>query len=268
VTCSGWVEGGQRAQVYFTLGLGPELLAAGQNSATLSMTSSVLSPLDPTDRPGRSATTVLTVRDMPTLVVAVGAPADGAVFVLNERVIADYSCNSGAAILTCLGSVANGVAIDTASVGQKTFTVTATDSAGRRVQVTRRYSVVYASSGTCWLNDGHAILAPIDPNGGSQFIRGLPVPARFRVCDASGRSIGTPGVVADFRLVETVRGGVAQTVNQNVPSLLDPPVFRWDPVLRQWLFVIDTRSFTRLTSYSFRIFLADGSSIPFRFTIR
>lgn len=61
-------------------------------------------------------------------------------------------------------------------------------------------TISYASGGTCNGEAGHAILQPINPDGTSISKQGSTVPAKFRVCDANGQSIGTPGVVADFRL--------------------------------------------------------------------
>ena len=47
-----------------------------------------------------------------------------------------------------------------------------------------------------------------------------------------------------------------------------PPVFQWEPILKSWVFVIDTRRLRGRTSYDFRITLTDGSTIPFRFSLR
>jgi hypothetical protein len=57
---------------------------------------------------------------------------------------AAYSCqdeSGGSGLKSCQGTVANGSAIDTASSGTKTFTVTATDNAGNQNSITRTYSV-------------------------------------------------------------------------------------------------------------------------------
>ena len=84
---------------------------------------------------------------------------------------------------------------------------------GQTAQVT--IAVRYADSGACLGAPGHAILPPINADGSSVFKQGSTVPAKFRVCDANGNSIGTPGVVADFKLVQ-VTAGTVQTVKVSV----------------------------------------------------
>jgi hypothetical protein len=76
--------------------------------------------------------------------ITLTTPADGATYSLNQAVNADYSCEDeagGSGLKSCQGTVANGSAVDTASTGSKTFTVTATDNAGNQGSVTYTYSV-------------------------------------------------------------------------------------------------------------------------------
>jgi hypothetical protein len=75
--------------------------------------------------------------------VAFSTPADGASYTLNQTVKASYSCsdNGGSGVARCTGTMRNREAIDTASTGSKTFTVTATDRAGNSVTLTRHYTV-------------------------------------------------------------------------------------------------------------------------------
>jgi hypothetical protein len=76
-------------------------------------------------------------------------PTDGATYTLNEEVRANYSAEDigHAGLDTVVGTVANDSAIDTATVGPKTFTVTATDKAGNQAQVTITYQVKEALPG-------------------------------------------------------------------------------------------------------------------------
>ena len=71
------------------------------------------------------------------------APAAGAVFEVGEAATADFSCDDagGSGLDTCIGTVANGAAIDTVTVGERTFTVTATDHDGNETVVTHTYRV-------------------------------------------------------------------------------------------------------------------------------
>ena len=72
------------------------------------------------------------------------APVANSSVALNSTVIADFSCNdgSGVGVATCVGTVADGAAINTSSLGAKTFTVTATDLEGKVRTTTVNYTVV------------------------------------------------------------------------------------------------------------------------------
>src|SRR5262245_30762238 len=60
-------------------------------------------------------------------------------------------------------------------------------------------SIMYAPAGSiCYGDAGHQILQPINADGSSVFKQKSTVPAKFRVCDANGNPIGTPGVVTSF----------------------------------------------------------------------
>jgi hypothetical protein len=87
--------------------------------------------------------------DKPT--VKITRPKAGADYKLGQLVKANFKCadkaknNSGLA--SCVGTVAFGHAIDTSTVGNHTFTVTATDKAGNATTVNRSYHVHYAWQG-------------------------------------------------------------------------------------------------------------------------
>jgi hypothetical protein len=78
--------------------------------------------------------------------ISITSPGENAVFTLNESVLADYSCSDGESPATkCEGSVADGEALDTTTVGPKSFTVDA-ESGGGTASKTHLYSVVWATS--------------------------------------------------------------------------------------------------------------------------
>ena len=82
-------------------------------------------------------------RKVPTVTLA--TPVNGATYARNAVVLATYSCNDGGSgVVSCTGTRANGVAIDTATVGAKSFAVTAVDAAGN----TTTTSVTYSVTGT------------------------------------------------------------------------------------------------------------------------
>jgi hypothetical protein len=104
--------------------------------------------------PTAPPTPAATPRPTPT---AVTAPADGATYTLGQTVPADYVCSdAGSGIAAsggCSGPVADGASIDTASLGAKTFTVTATDQAGNTAQTPVGYTVVKGTDGAEYISD-------------------------------------------------------------------------------------------------------------------
>jgi N-acetylneuraminic acid mutarotase len=82
--------------------------------------------------------------------ITINAAADGATYLLGQSVNADYSCQDeagGSGLASCTGTSPNGGSIDTASVGTKTFTVTAEDNAGNVSSEEVTYYVVYNFTG-------------------------------------------------------------------------------------------------------------------------
>jgi len=79
--------------------------------------------------------------------IHIATPANGATFQQGQLVIADYACTddvNGTGIESCAGPVGSGAAIDTSSVGPRTFTVNGTDRAGNTATLTSSYAVVAA----------------------------------------------------------------------------------------------------------------------------
>ena len=89
---------------------------------------------------------VLISNDTAAPKITVTAPAVDQVVVRNSVVRASYACDdgTGVGVATCVGTVANGAAIDTSTVGAKTFTVRSTDTEGKVSTTTVNYSVVAA----------------------------------------------------------------------------------------------------------------------------
>lgn len=83
--------------------------------------------------------------------IRVSTPAN-ATYLLNQSVPASYDCTDplserttpGSGVYSCTGTVENGSNLDTSSVGEKTFTVSAVDNLGNQSQtVTIHYTVGY-----------------------------------------------------------------------------------------------------------------------------
>ncbi|HAX82219.1 MAG TPA: hypothetical protein DCY40_06615, partial [Actinobacteria bacterium] len=75
--------------------------------------------------------------------VVILSPAHGGTYLLGQAVPADYRCaDAGSGVQSCIGLVPDGVPFDTAAVGSKSFSVTATDFAGHSSSASAIYHVV------------------------------------------------------------------------------------------------------------------------------
>jgi hypothetical protein len=132
-------------------------------------------------------------------------------------------------------------------------------------------SVVYAMA-SCLGSTGHAILQPINGDGTSVFKQGSTVPAKFRVCDMSGASVGpttdAPKVASSFKLIQRSSGTVVNVVNEPVDSTTPDTAFRWDSTAQQWIYNISTKSLAASVTYVYLITLNDGSTIQFQFGLK
>jgi hypothetical protein len=122
----------------------------------------------------------------PTIIIT--TPSDGAVYVLNQMVLADYECEDeadGSGLASCIGEVPDGDAVDTSAVGSKTFTVNAEDNAGNGTSKTHHYTVKY---GICLLYD-HTKAHQANST----------VPIKVFLCDADGNNVSDPGIVVQAK---------------------------------------------------------------------
>jgi hypothetical protein len=97
--------------------------------------------------PGSNNTTTVYI-DTVAPVITINVPADGDVYLVNQPVNANWSASDpvpGSGLASATGTVPNGTAIDTATIGSKTFTVTATDNATNTQTKTVTYSVQYGT---------------------------------------------------------------------------------------------------------------------------
>ena len=127
-------------------------------------------------------------------------------------------------------------------------------------------TVQYAQGGTCLASPGHQILQPINADGSSVFKQGSTVPAKFRVCDANGNSVGTAGVVASFKLVKSTASVGA--IDEDVVSTTPDTDFRWSATDQQWIFNMGSKSLKASTTYYYDITLKDGTHILFNFGLK
>jgi len=119
-------------------------VAAGDEDANASTNSRIVC-----DVAGNCTTAVISGNkiDRKAPGITLTTPANGAIYQLNQTVNAAYGCpDSGSGLGSCIGTVANLGAVDTTSLGSKTFVVNATDAVGNTSSTTVNYEVRYTLS--------------------------------------------------------------------------------------------------------------------------
>jgi Ca2+-binding RTX toxin-like protein len=134
--------------------------------------------------------------------VTLVAPAQAAAFTVGEEVVAGFTCADevgGSGIDTCVGSVADGAAVDTATAGDFQFTVTATDHAGNETVVTHDYSVDEPAP----VDTSPPTITIASPSDGASFTRGQMVNADFTCADGESGIDTCVGDVDDGAAIDT-----------------------------------------------------------------
>jgi hypothetical protein len=168
----GWTDGGA--------GIDPahctqQSTSAGEGVQQLNASCSDLS--------GNTASDSVTVRvDTSDPTVSTTSPADGASYPVHQQVAAGYACADAVSGLdTCTGTVPDGAAVDTATVGVKAFTVTATDQAGNTSTSTVHYTVTPGPVAAITATDGQGQAAKVGATFGTSLAA--------KVTDADGNDI-------------------------------------------------------------------------------
>lgn len=122
-------------------GTGPSL------TTTVSAEGTTTVPYTATDVAGNTTSGSVAVKvDTAAPTVTITSPTNGATVAQGTAVTAAYSCGDATSLVaSCVGSVADGAAIDTSTPGPKTLTVTATDHAGNVTTETRSITVTPTS---------------------------------------------------------------------------------------------------------------------------
>jgi len=177
--------------------------------------------------------------------ININAPEDGAEYLLNAGVPADWSAaDSLSGIAAANGDTPAGDSIDTATVGEKQFTVEASDKAGNRQTKTVTYHVRYNYIG---------LLEPIA--GGNKIFKGNTVPVKFRLTDANGNT--APDATARLYLTSADGGGETEAVSTG--NAAEGNLFRYDSGDEQYIFNLNTRDLQSGT-WQLRVSLDDGTS--------
>lgn len=145
---------------------------------------------------------------------------------LHQVVIANYSCSDDlSGVSQCVGPVATGTAIDTGSIGIKSFTINASDVSGNTSFSTVKYIV------------GNYIFGGFGPNlvmKKSDLSKASSIPVKFQLFGTDGVVI--PNAVAILK----VNGAPAvSTSNSNTGNQ-----FRYDSANKQYIFNLSTKQIT------------------------
>ncbi len=141
-------------------------------------------------------------QDLEGPAIEIAQPLEGAQFKQGQEHIADFSCSdSDSGLESCVGSVADGAAIDTSKIGYQTFTVTAKDKAG--TETTK--SVTYVVNST-----------------DRESTPGATVPATLAMTLGTAPNFGafTPGVAGTYTASTTAN--VISTAGDGLLTVSDP----------------------------------------------
>jgi len=183
---------------------------------------------------------------------------------------------TGSAVTPCTATVTGAGGLNQSAtvtytnntVGTATATASfAGDANHNNSTVSRTFTILY-STGSCLGSSGHTILQPINSDGTSVWKSGSTVPAKFRVCDASGNSVSAT-VVQSFYLVSIITGTVVTNPDETPNSTTPDTAFRWSPSPdSQWIFNINTKGLAANATYIYQITLNDGSVIQFQYGLK
>ncbi len=150
--------------------------------------------------------------------ITISAPTN-TTYTLNQAVPSVYSCTdpvAGDAVTVCAGPVADGVDIDTASVGSKTFTVNATDSHNNSSSATVNYTVAYN-------------ICPLYSQSTS-VKSGATIPIKLDLCDINGVDQSASSIVVHATGVVMVSNNASEVLQDAGNSNPDDD-FRFDSTL-------------------------------------
>jgi hypothetical protein len=162
--------------------------------------------------------------------ITIASPTDLAAYTLNQVVVAGYTCvdeAGGSGTASCQGTVPTGAGISTASVGTRTFSVSAADKAGN----TSSRSVTYAV--------GYRICPLFDQT--QSYHSGRTVPVKLQLCDASGANVSAAKTVLNATtLARKDNTGSAQAATDAGEANRDG-TFRYDASLGGYIYNLSTK---------------------------
>jgi hypothetical protein len=189
--------------------------------------------------------------------ITINAPINGKVYIMNQKVFADWSVRDASGIASATGTYPNGSAINTASVGTKNFSVYAKDNAGNTNTTNVTYYIRYKFSG---------FLEPISPDGSSIFRSGSKVQIRFRLSDANLKNVANAVARLNFNLITPIITG-RNLKPYSYDTATTSGLFKYDSMKNWYYFQLDTKGLQTGT-WQIRVDINDGSSYSANISLR
>lgn len=184
-------------------------------------------------------------RKAPTIIIT----TPSATYTFHQNIPADYTCtDNGSGLASCTGSVPNGSAFDTTTLGLKHFTVDATDNVANESTLSSDYTVVGYSFG--------GLGTPLTISK-TDFKKMSTIPVKFKLSDTFGNSVSNAIATLKINGVSAVSSGNANTAN----------LFRYDASGQQYIFNLSTK-LVQLGLNTLVISLDDGTTYSWAITIR
>jgi hypothetical protein len=163
-----------------------------------------------------TASVTATIVDTTSPTISITSPAV-VTYRLRQLVLANFSCvDVASGVASCTGAVPSGGQIDTATVGTKSFAVSAADKAGNTSVRSVNYSAGY---GVCPLFDQT-----------KAHKRGSTVPIKLQLCDFNAANASGSSIVVHASGL-TQRDSTATSVVEDSGNANPDDNFRYDPTL-------------------------------------
>ena len=176
-----------------------------------------------------SPKTIVIKIDKTAPTISVTSPTAGS-YLLNQPATVDFGCTDNlSGVASCTGSSPNGSALDTASIGAKSVTVSTTDVAGNTsLPTVVNYTV------------GYGIVALYDQTKAHK--SGSTIPIKIRLVDASGASVSSSSTVVHAVSVIQISSQASTNFGDSGDSNPDFD-FRYDASLGGYIFNLQTTGF-------------------------
>ncbi|PYE50951.1 hypothetical protein DES52_11618 [Deinococcus yavapaiensis KR-236] len=192
--------------------------------------------------------------------ITITTPTAGAQYTLGQFVLAAFTCTDeagGSGVASCVGSTANGAALNTATIGPKTLKVNAADTSGNTASKSANYSVVYPFTG---------FFQPVDNLPAVNTVKaGSSIPVKFSLGGNQGLNIFAPNFPTSTQMTcdaSAIIDPIEETVTAGGSSL------SYDAVTNQYVYVWKTDKAWANTCRKLMVKFADGTErvAHFRFS--